>query len=98
MPIILGESKSAAQKSDLTYPTANLNYGSLKSFYPKCEWHSVLHIHIQYLLNKFTHHQITRAYTYCWPTASNLWGNRDLRKVQSLKGDTGTPVRKGNKI
>lgn len=37
MPIILGESKSAAQKSDLTYPTANLNYGSLKSFCPKCE-------------------------------------------------------------
>lgn len=37
MPIILGESRSAAQKSDLTDPKVNLNYGGPKGLSPKCD-------------------------------------------------------------
>lgn len=35
MPIILEESRSAAQKNDLMYPKANLNHGSPKVLSPK---------------------------------------------------------------
>ena len=61
-------------------------------------WQDALHIQGQYVLDKFTQHHITCAYTYSCFTASNLWGHKDLKKGQNIKRDTRISVRKGNKI
>lgn len=37
MPIIPGKSKSSAQKGNLIYPKANLNYGDPKGLSLKCD-------------------------------------------------------------
>lgn len=98
MLIILGESRSAAQKSDLMDLKTIWIMEVTKASLLNVTWQGALHTQSQYLLDKFTQHHITCAYTYSCFTASNLWGHWDLKKSQNIKRDTRVLVRKGNKM